>query len=319
MSLTVRAEQVAWLEANLPLDEKEQGQITQTLAMGDALPDVVITSLYQGQVKAQADRQAEADKQAEIKKKALELEQHVLTHPLTIGVEGWFGEEEGDKVIKQYFVKVSVGKSVKWAIRDEANLTMAANAIRAVKAQAQLLAKKQAEGKPVKGSRKRRSASDKVDEWVINTEDDAKAQYKAGLYASKYDLENKAIYKEQMKTYKAGVDDPRPDQTGKLTTDLVKYQYKAVVRADELYNAEDDKRCAGAVAWKGGRYGSLWAAKKGFKGSVMSQCSKQVSDGVDFCAGCSGKKLDFFEGKYKKSNIKWVDGFDDEGQCVVIQ
>ena len=151
--------------------------------------------------------------------------------PLTIGIA-----EDWEKLTKKYFTKIKVGKTQRWVLKDDANLTICANSIRAVKSQALWLAEKPAVKKT---TRKRRSDSESVDEWVINTEADAKAQYKSGMYASKIDFDKKAIYKEQMKVYRSGEADPRkPKDT--LEKDLVKYQFKAVVRSEPICDSEDD-------------------------------------------------------------------------------
>ena len=321
MSLETRAEQVAWLKENLEqFDDKIQGQITSTLELGDAIPDLVINSLYSQQVKAHADIQAEAERQEKIKADAVACEVAVMNKPLTIGFDGDDGEVNLAN-IKAYFTKVKSGKVYKWVLKDDANLGICANAIASVKGAALKLAQDKADGKGVKKpTRKRRSASDSIEEWVINTEDDARKQYAFGMYASKYDLERKSIYKEQMKIFHAGETDPR-DKSKTLEKDLVKYQYKAVVRTDPIFDCDDAKRCIGAVAWKAGRYGSEWASYQGFKGSVMSQCSKVRAAGSDYCAGCKSKGMNFFdEGqKYKKANISYYNGFKGDGVCVKIE
>jgi hypothetical protein len=312
ISMSRRAGQVAWLEANLEqFDKQIQGSITSTLELGDAIPDLVINSLYDQQFKAHANILAEAERQEKIKAEAIRLEGVVMKLPITIGIA-----EDSEQLTKKYFTKIKVGKQQRWVLKDDANLTICANSISAVKSRAIWMAEKP---KSTKTTRKRRSASDKVDEWVINTEGEAKAQYKSGLYASKIDLEKKSVYKEQMKVYRAGESDPRkPGDT--LENDLVKYQFKAVVRSEPIFDGEDKKRCVGAVAWKGGRYGSEWASYKGFKGSVMSQCSKFRQAG-DYCDGCSKKQINFFDTKnrYKKANISYWEAFKGDGVCVKIE
>ena len=321
MSLETRKEQIEWLEANTDhLTEQQQEQLNATLAMGDALADIVIAALYSTQVKVVAEFMAEAERLAKIKADAVACEVLAMLKPLTIGFDGDDGEVNQEN-IKKYFTKIRTGKVYKWVLKDEANLKIAANAISAVKGQALYLANQVADNKAnhkKSGGKKRRSSGDEVEEWVLNTEDDARAQYKSGMYASKYDLQQKAIYKEQMKVWNKGTTDPR-DKSKTLEKDLVKFQYKAVVRTDPIADAEAD-RCCGAVAWKAGRYGSEWASKKGFKGSVMSQCSKQVKGG-GFCAGCKGKGIDFFadDSKYKKSGISYSMGYSGDGLCVLIE
>jgi hypothetical protein len=321
MSLETRKEQIEWLEANTDhLTEQQQEQLNATLAMGDALADIVIAALYSTQVKVEAEFMAECEKQLAIKQAAIECELLAMNKPLTIAPRGG-GTLSTDENIKKYFKQIKSGKQVVWALKDGANLKIAANAIAAVKGEALSLAKQLADNKAnhkKSGGKKRRSSGDEVEEWVLNTEDDARAQYKSGMYASKYDLQQKAIYKEQMKVWNKGTTDPR-DKSKTLEKDLVKFQYKAVVRTDPIADAEAD-RCCGAVAWKAGRYGSEWASKKGFKGSVMSQCSKQVKGG-GFCAGCKGKGIDFFadDSKYKKSGISYSMGYSGDGLCVLIE
>ena len=170
-------------------------------------------------------------------------------------------------------------------------------------------------GKKKKGSGTRAKASGDVEVWVTNTEEDAKNRYddvKEGWTTVK-DYENKTVYLEIVKLYKAGQKDPRPeghpDRNGDiLTTDLHKKKWTPVVREGEMgFQSTCPERCCGAKVWKQGRNASLYCADEGIKSATVMLCSGTKEDGSDFCKVCVKKSVNFWEGEYgtKGSGKMW--------------
>ena len=176
---------------------------------------------------------------------------------------------------------------------------------------------------PVKEGKKKTSGTRRgkgadVDVWFKNTEEEALADYeKEGVWTTVKDFENKTVIKEQMKKYNVGDNDPRDGADGVLTKTLVKYQYKAVIRADKFADAKDLARCCGAVGWKTGIYGSKYAEDLGFKGAIKNACSGKRAGDTRFCAKCqkSGNK-DYYDtaNKYGKDGAigAWCEKFGDD-------
>ena len=302
-----RAEQVAWLKDNLPLFPKTvKEQITKTLALGDALPDIAISGIYdanQATVKEALDKK---NQKIKIRERANELWQEAIA------------AKEQEETEEYFETDISEDGEERLYLRDEDNAGFIAWCLDNLFEEKEKLAKeelapviKKKTGKKNSGTRRQ---AGEADEWFINTEEDAKADYKEGVWATDADIKKKSVYRDQMKKYNIGDNDPRPDKTGKLEKPLVKFQYKACVRTDNIQD-EDEFRCKGAVAWKAGRYGCAYAGEKGFKGSVMAQCS-ETTTANGWCAKCAKKKVNYYdkENLYKKSKIIWSEAWSGEGE-----
>lgn len=225
-------------------------------------------------------------------------------------------DDVSEEQIKKYFYTQNVKGERKYRLKDNANLKLAVSLLMKARegideqAEAMVLPKK---------VRRRAGGADGVrrpkgstEAWYKNTIEDGEAEYKVGMYACQTDIANKQTYEDNMKIYKVGEKDPR-NPTEILANDLTKYQYKGVVREDPIQDEENQHRCRGAVAWKAGRMGCEYAKQKGFKGSVMAQCSEQLAV-AGFCSKCEKKKIDYFDknNKYKKANLPWCEAFGDE-------
>jgi len=313
-SAPTRAEMISWFEENLLLlSEEKQGQIQATLALGDALPDIAINGIYQTAKVEVAEAAAEFKAKKDAAARAEEIFQKGLDKYEEYDYEQeWVVEKKGMKKKDKETGEMVVQPST-YIIKDKRLACLLLSVIKHEKKEAERLAnpKKNKVGKKTSGTRRKKGDTD---EWIKNTEEEAKAEYKAGMWACKTDLENKSIYKDNMKVYKVGVADPRDPNDGELTKELTKYQYKAPVRTDSIQDEADKTRCRGAVGWKSGRYGCQFAADKGFKGAVMAQCSEKSVDG-GMCAKCvKNKAADYFnkDNKYKKANLSWCEAFGDE-------
>lgn len=320
--MTDRADQIKIMEDNLHLlDDDLKGQIEATLklaeTLGDQLPDLVISATYEQVAPVLTAAMKEIKSERLIKDKAKEL-----------FVAGFEDTPDDIKLIQTQFVKlikedgtiqlidyegVSAGQLVGYLHKmlKELKDKCLVEAETLINPPTVKVPKKKTSG----GTRRK---AGEADEWFKNTVEDAQAQYKAGVWASALDIEAKTTFKEQMNIYKAGATDPR-DDTRTLDKDLVKYQYKAVTRSDNIQDEEDSNRCRGAVTFKAARYGSAYAAKKNFKGAVMAQCSATGKDG--YCAKCAVKKVDYFntDNKYKKADISWSQAWVDEGVFQKIE
>tara|TARA_R110002096_G_scaffold54433_1_gene140362 strand:- start:41 stop:1012 length:972 start_codon:yes stop_codon:yes gene_type:complete len=314
-TLTTRAEQITFLTDNLGLmSDADKGQIEATLALGDSLPDIVIKSLYDGvmpqleaALKGKADKVKVADKAKELFVEAFE-DTPVDTTLVQSGFVKLVGPDNTIQLID--YEGVSAGQLVGYIQKVLKELKEKCQ----VEAQTLINPPVKVPKKKTSGGARRKAGE--ADEWVINTVEKAQAQYKTGVWASKADIEQKTTFKEQMKTYGVGDADPR-DASRTLDKDLVKYQYKAIIRADNIQDEEDSTtRCRGAVSFKAARYGSAYATNKGFKGGVMAQCSATGNTGGGgYCVKCAVKKTDYFntENKYKKADISWCEAWVDEG------
>ena len=301
---------------NLEIMTKEdKEQIETTLAMGDAIPDLVISCIYKGVVpqvqealKAKGDKDKITDKAKELFVKAMTQSDEDCADKY---FKADFEDDDGRDVIQ---LKDCDG------VKAEDIARYLSTCMSAVKAKCQkdaeaLFNPPKKKGGAKKTSGTRRKAGD-ADEWFKNTVEEAQAEYKKGVWASAQDIEEKTTYKEQMKIYKEGDKDPRGggDEGKTLVKDLVKYQYKAVIRTDNIQDKDDATRCRGAVSYKAGRYGSAYASKKGFKGAVMASCSAKAKAG-GFCDKCAINKLDYFnpDNKYTKAKIAWCEAWVDAG------
>lgn len=310
MSVTTRTEQVAWLEENLAhFPPEKQEQVKATLAI-EGIPDIVISSLYGALVEQMADIIKAAEEEKKIEELAEQLFQETLD-----GYKEW----DKNNWIEQKVMSVKTkenGETKKipyWKITDK---RVACLLLKVLKEE-QEEAKRRAQPKKGKGGGKKLSGTRRkkgeTDAWYLNTEEDAKGEYKKGMWACKTDIEAGSTYEDNMKVYKKDTDDPRPDNTGKLEKDLTKYQYKAPVRSDPVYDADNENRCKGAVGWKAGRYGCKFAADMGFKGTVMAQCSSKAG-ATGYCSKCAKTSINFFSrsNKYIKADIPWCEAFDGE-------
>jgi len=307
-SAPTREMMITWFEENLPLlAEEKQGQIKAALDLGDALPDIAVSGIYDAAVAEAEGALAEfkaakaiAEKEEEIFQKGLDKYEE------WDDAQEWVVEKKGVKK------KGQSEATTTYIIKDKRLACLLLSVIKDEKKEAKRLAnpKKTKGGKKTSGTR--RKAGD-TDEWIKNTEEEAKAEYKTGKWACKTDIENQSLYKDNMKVYKVGVADPRDPNDGELTKDLTKYQFKAPVRTDAIQDEADNTRCRGAIGWKSGRYGCQFAADKGFKGAVMAQCSEKVKDG-GMCSKCAKNGVDYFnkDNKYVKAGIAWCEAFGDE-------
>lgn len=294
------------------LGGKVAEDIAAVLALGEAVPiamlEVQLKSI-QPEIDEMEQRKGVQDK---IDEKADELWEDYV---------GQFDEVSKEE-IKEYFhqthVKAPKGGGetrILYKLKDNANINMVVSLLMKARktideqAEAMVLPKKVrrraggAEGvRRIKGS---------TEAWYKNKVEDGEAEYKVGMYACKTDIRSKNTYEDNMKIYTVGEKDPR-NPTEILENELTKYQYKGVVRDDPIQDEENTTRCRGAVAWKAGRMGCEYAKKKGFKGTVMAQCSEQTQD--DFCSKCAKKKTDYFDknNKYKKANLPWCEAWGDE-------
>jgi hypothetical protein len=307
MSATTRTEQVAWLEENLAhFPPEKQEQVKATLAI-EGIPDIVISSIYGALEEQMADIIKAAEEEKKIEEFAEQLFQETLDGYQEWEENPWMKEGKGKCKENGKMITTS------YKISDKRIACLLLKVLKEEQAQAKRRAQpKKGGGKKLSGTRERRKKG-ATDAWYLNTEEDAKGEYKKGMWACKTDIEAGSTYEDNMKVYEKGKDDPRPDKTGKLENDLTKYQYKAPVRSDTVYDAEDGGRCKGAVGWKAGRYGCKFAADKGFKGTVMAQCSSKAG-GSGYCDKCGKTSIDFFSksNRYIKADIPWCEAFDGE-------
>ena len=313
--MSARADLIAELtKVGEVLGGEVKDTIEKTLALGDALPDMVLTSLLDTHKKQVADKEASISLDEKIDDLADKLFEKQVED----------ADVEEDTIADYFKEKLIKSKpSGVWMLRDKTQMKLMVKLMEDARGGARAEAEKQLKPKK-KTTKKKGSGTRRVkgetDAWFKNEKEDGEKEYVKGKYACKTDLDALTTYEDNMKVYEVGTNDPRPDKEGELTKDLTKYQFKGVVRDDPIQEEGLARvRCRGAVAWKAGRMGCAFAMENGFKGSVMAQCSEKDTSIDGYCKKCAGKKLDYYDkdNKYKKANIPWCEAF--KGECVKIE